>query len=404
MKHILHKSILYGFYLLALITPLISTRFTSEHYEMSKMFFVYFLGVSVIFLHLFSLLVLDKKSYKVPNALVILIFIISLVSTLFSTHVYTSVWGYFSRFNGGLASLIVFIGLMTVFINEFSSHEKRNILDFSILSLLPVSVGTLTQIGNLTRVTSTFGQPNWLAAYYVLLIPLLVKNIVNEKNKKRLYLWVFILVISLTSFLLTSSLSGYLGLGVSALYFAYKFRDIKHIKLDFVIGILVVSIAIFARADFIKARFLDAITINPDPQSYRVSDPGFIRAGMWLSSINMATDSAFRFIIGYGPETYVYNVPFFRNNMLNYSSEWDYILNKPHNYYLELLIEVGIIGLVAYLLVFLRALKTKDFYLKMSLIGYMASLFFGWPTVYTDLVFWLIIALMLPTKSIFLKR
>ncbi len=97
-------------------------------------------------------------------------------------------------------------------------------------------------------------------------------------------------------------------------------------------------------------------------------------------------------MIGTGLETFAYQLPFYRDNSLNYSSEWNYILNKPHNYYLEVFIESGILGLVSYLALLIWSMLQKDKVLVAGLLGFYVSNFFGFPTIYTNLLFWLWLA------------
>ncbi|MFC1722461.1 hypothetical protein ACFL0C_02320, partial [Patescibacteria group bacterium] len=79
----------------------------------------------------------------------------------------------------------------------------------------------------------------------------------------------------------------------------------------------------------------------------------------------------------------------YREDILNYSSEWNYILNKPHNYYLELWSESGIFALIFYLVLGLRLLKSKNYYLSAGVLGMLITNIFGWPSVTISLIFWL---------------
>ncbi len=145
---------------------------------------------------------------------------------------------------------------------------------------------------------------------------------------------------------------------------------------------------------YLKNRLGDALVLSTDPQSYKVSDPGLIRLGLWKGSLGMASSDLRSLVVGRGPETFAYEFPFFREDFLNYSSEWNFILNKPHNYYLEILVESGVLTLVAYLLLIGYTLKSKQHYLVAGLVAFYTSNVFSWPTVSTSLMFWIWLALL----------
>ena len=106
----------------------------------------------------------------------------------------------------------------------------------------------------------------------------------------------------------------------------------------------------------------------------------------------MATSSPKVLFVGTGPETFPYAFQPFRTKILNYSSEWDFVFNKPHNYYLEILATMGILGLVSYGILMFKVLRTKHPFLVPSLVSLFVSNIFGWPTVATTLVFWIYLA------------
>ena len=126
-----------------------------------------------------------------------------------------------------------------------------------------------------------------------------------------------------------------------------------------------------------------------EPLENSVSDPGYIRTELWAGTLKLFVSSPKNILFGTGPETFPYAFQEFRPLSLNYSSEWEFVFNKPHNYYLELLSTVGVLGTGAYLLVMKRAFRSPY---SPVLIAFYVTNFFGWPTVATALFFWLILA------------
>jgi len=373
---------------LGFFTPLVFSNFTAEAYEFPKMTFVYIVGSTIVFLWLLMRLLFGGKRVVLPGKEIILYLGVILLSTLFSSHVYTSVWGYYSRFNGGLMSFLVFFGIYLVGINFFDDKKAEILTDFICLSVFPVSLYGIFQIFEHSRIYSTLGQPNWLAAYLVFLLPLLIDRILKADENLKKYFWVTTLVIAFINLWFAHSLSGLVGLIVGLVYIIIKFRKkvLNRWGLLAALAFLVISLL---NISFFKDRISDALTLSTDPQSYNVSDPGLIRLGLWKGSVRTAFSSPRNLLLGTGPETFPYQFPFFREDFLNYSSEWDFILNKPHNYYLEILVESGAVALVVYFFIMVKTLKAKNTFLVAGLVGFYATNIFGWPTVCTSLLFWM---------------
>ncbi len=398
--------------ILVLLTPLIYVTNTNEHMEFPKMFFVYLIGLTMFFLYFASILWeifrLGKlsKPIRFPGVSILFFLTVYILSTVFSSHLYTSLWGYYTRFNGGLISILIFAGIYFVMINLFESREYKILFKIAVITLLPVSIyGIFQHYTGMERVVSSFGQPNWLAAYIVFLIPVVLYLYLSGRR-----LWGIFLAFAFTCLWFTYSFSGLLGLvfGIAVFSFMnYNLLKKEYRKLIPVaaVGLLVVMTSLGTFSDKLYDFWLDTkelISSNArvyaqtevlNSDEHRISDPGFIRAGLWKGTISLITSSPKTFLIGTGPETYPYEFPPFRPASLNYSSEWDFIFNKPHNYYLELWSNTGILGLSSYLYLAYRLLRRNTYaFAAASLGGFFITNIFGWPSVATVLLFWLFIA------------
>ena len=362
------------------------------------MFFVYIAGSTLIFVFFLRHLLFGGKKLAMPDKFVLFYLGLFSLSVLFSSNWYTSLWGYYSRFNGGLISVLVFFGIYIVAKNFLTKKNLSVIQDASLITLLPISLYAIFQIGSASRVYSTLGQPNWLAAYLVFLMPLVVKRFIETKDKQKRVFWGATFLLAFAALWLTHSLSGLLGfiVGMSFLGFRMGRRLLSRRSLMFVSILLLFGLLNFS---FFSQRISDALNFSDDPSSYNVSDPGTIRVGLWRGSWNMVTSGLKNFVVGIGPETFPYEFPFYRENSLNYSSEWDFILNKPHNYYLEILVESGFLALLAYLILVGKTVLTGEKFLSAGLLAFLVSNFFGWPTVSTSLLFWLWLAYAEKEKS-----
>jgi O-antigen ligase len=418
------KSTIYeDFYKFVLIfLPLLFSTATNEGYEFPKTIFLYMMSFLILAVFITDAIWYEKK-INFGSIWIYIYLLLFGVSTFFSIHKYTSIVGYYTRFNGGLISLIGFFSLYFVAINVFSRTELQRLLRFSIYSLIPISIYAISQYaGNipflwpsqgLTRVSSTIGQPNWLAQYYifVLLLCLYFSFLENSIFLSALFLLGFL------GFWLTFSLSGFLGFAIGLLcmlFVVYKknlYSKTNKIRLiAFLVGMLIV---IGTNLGFLEARLNDVIQdikkimgqtrvvvyAQDKSQQFasaqllpRVSDPGLIRVGIWKGIFALAFSSPKNFLFGTGPETFPYAFQPYRPLELNYSSEWEFVFNKPHNFYLELLVEQGVFGLILWLVLFFLIFKNSPIYLKPGIIGFAVSSFFGWPVTSTEIFFWMILA------------
>ncbi|KKP59742.1 MAG: hypothetical protein UR52_C0003G0004 [Candidatus Gottesmanbacteria bacterium GW2011_GWA1_34_13] len=246
LEKVLDKIIEYGFYLLFFATPLLfnpSRNFPSyELFEWNKMIFVYFMTVLITGAWI-GKMILNKKFLvkRTPFDIPLVLFLISQgLSTLFSIDRHVSIFGYYSRFHGGLLSTISYLLLFYAFVANFESVKLKRLFSFIMSSAIVVVIyGILEKFGidaNMwvqdvrSRVFSTLGQPNWLAAYLAILIPLLLYKLFekfnpstslrtgmqndNEKFKIKLLNIVSLILIGLLAYiclLFTKSRSGFLG-------------------------------------------------------------------------------------------------------------------------------------------------------------------------------------------------
>jgi hypothetical protein len=82
---------------------------------------------------------LIKRQFKIqrtPLDTIILLFLLSqLISTVFSLDRHVSLWGYYSRFNGGLLSIITYIFLYYAFVSNFRENAKTVVRRLILVAL-----------------------------------------------------------------------------------------------------------------------------------------------------------------------------------------------------------------------------------------------------------------------------
>ena len=440
----------YSFYLLFFLIPLFLTPFNYELFEYNKMMLTYALTVIIVGSWLIKFILNFKVgdassgspksgvplrvilglasgrtrkliSFRTPLDIPLLLFLASqIISTIFSIDRHVSIFGYYSRFNGGLLSTISYILLYYAFVTNFPKEKIKKLLTVILTSGVIVSVyGILEHFGidkNIwvqdvqNRVFSTLGQPNWLAAYLAILIPITIglslpispirqirenvqTKLVLARQARYIGFWILALLFYVT-LLFTKSRSGFVGLWISLivlwsifliLYLINKLQSqkithihaiasicVKYIKL---IGIYILSfilITFFIGAPFPQLnRFTipellinnQQSTINNLPASEAgqqssksyggsiidvgITESGVIRNIVWKGAIDIAKNYP---LFGTGVETFAFAYYKFRPVEHNMTSEWDFLYNKAHNEYLNYAATTGFVGLGSYLL------------------------------------------------------
>src|SRR5258706_4811765 len=253
----------YCFYTLFFVTPLLLWPYTSEVFEFNKMLFVY--ALTIIIAGAWGVKTFQEKKFeiaKTPLDLPLFLFLASqIISTFTSIDRHTSLWGYYSRFHGGLASTICYIVLFYAFITHFAGQVhaiKKVLLTILATAIITSPYAILEHFGIdqhvwvqdvQNRVFSTLGQPNWLSAYLVAILPLALFGTVQTKNTFQKILYGLLSALFLVVILFTRSQSGIGATAVilTAFIIIISFQYKKKILL-LGLALLVIAVLIFKGA------------------------------------------------------------------------------------------------------------------------------------------------------------
>jgi len=410
-----NRIIEYSFYILFLLVPLAFTDKTSELFELNKMWLVWALSI-VIAMSWFTKMVLQRKFFiqKTPLDIPIILFLASqIISTIFSLDPHVSLWGYYSRFNGGLLSIISYVFLYYAFLSNFQTNAVgmvKKSLFLSLISGLIVALwglpahfgydptcllfrGTFdvscwtAEFMPKVRIFSTLGQPDWLAAYLAILIPISLAYVISKwpasgRGNWKLWTYLSLTVLFYIDLLYTNARSGFVAIWISLVFFAlsliwiykkqlHSFLLLKSAKLEFLILTLLFIVITFFIGSPISsinkftvnglketfARKQSSIGTKPAAQSVTKptvsagelggTDSGKIRLLVWSGAISAWKNNP---IFGTGVETFAFAYYKYKPVGQNLTSEWDFLYNKAHNEYLNYLATTGIVGLGSYLL------------------------------------------------------
>lgn len=343
-----------------------------------------------------------------------------LLSTLFSIDPHTSLWGYYSRFNGGFLSLLSYAFLYFAFITVIEKKDVMKYIYSGIGAAVFVALwGLPSHFGYdptclmfrgtfdvscwtfafqpMVRIFSTLGQPDWLAAYLILMIPFTVSlGLIFWKAKNKFLAFTFLLFSALffVDLLYTKARSGFVGFLVSMgvfflLYAALSWRSFaKHslLKAAKTHSFFLLTLFVFAVFTFLIGSPLSqldkfslsgvqsllsaqktvekALTAQEKGaatttaagipvQEFGGTDSGKIRLFVWKGALDIFLHNP---LLGTGVETFGYAYYQFRPAGHNLTSEWDYLYNKAHNEYLNYLATTGIVGFGTYMFLILASL------------------------------------------------
>src|SRR3989338_336141 len=383
----LDKIISYLFYLLFFLTPLFWTSKNYELFEYNKMILIY--GFTVIIVGTWILKIINRKSLifnRTPLDIPLLLFLLAnILSTIFSIDTHTSIWGYYSRSNGGLLSLISYLLLYYAFVSNMDFKKVLTALKFGLASGFLISLYAILEHFGVSpscvilrgefnadcwvqrvqeRVFATLGQPNWLASYLAMLIFPALYFLQTAKTKFQLITYYLLLVTFYLAFTFTYSRGPTLGLIVGMavfivmLFFEGRTFDPRNYLIAlasfFIINLLFGSaLTSFRLVSKFAAPTRPTITLPAAPSSGTQlenggTESGRIRLIVWKGALDIFRSYP---LFGSGLETFAYSYYQYRPTEHNLTSEWDFLYNKAHNEYLNYLATTGIVGLGTYMLI-----------------------------------------------------
>jgi len=449
----LNKTIFLSYLALATVTPLLFSTQNSELFEVPKMLFVYLISTIIFFLTLIKFVLQNKITIPKSWPLLALFFflIIQSLSTFTSIDKFTSVFGYPSRLNGSLLSQFAYFVIFAGALINLDLKQAQKILTSIVVGALAVSLwgipghfgkdpSCLILTGKITsdcwqqdfnptiRIFSTLGQPNWLASFLIITLPLAIAFALGSKNGRLKLFFTATSLIIFTALVMTNSRAGILGLaiafGIFFLVLGMKIlKENSKIILALLAGLLILT---FFFGDFLFARFLEGVKPKPNLQTPpsstnselqttnsvpRGTESSEIRLIVWRGAYEIFKNWP---ILGSGPETFAYSYYRFRPEAHNSTTEWNFFYNKAHNELLNYLANTGTLGILAYAMLiakivynlYQKSQQSKDQKAQLiakgvlaGFVGYQTSIFFGFSTVASQLIMYLTIALALTEKK-----
>ena len=357
--------------------------------------------------------------------LVIVLFILSLViSTFLSLDHTKSLYGIYERQQGFFAYAYYLLFFILILINIRSlSKFKIILLTTSMSSFFVCFYGVLQRFGfdfvkwsesfaEIGRVTSTFGQPNFLASYLLLVIPITTFLLFDYKQRIAKIFLSIILLLQLACLFFTYSMGGWIGLIggflIAAVIYLIKNKNIVDknkikvwknprnvIPLFLVISFLLLFFFIFANSTIVKYKVASLVDWKNSSTASRIN--------FWQASTKAIADKP---IFGYGLEMQgEVLVKYYQKNW-GVLGDVNTYPDRAHNFLLDSLLTGGLANFVALLLMLFIFIKSaiknirnnNNAFLMLaflwSIIAYLISLMFSFSVVATNVYLWLFLALI----------
>ena len=352
------------------LIPFVAFQWKWDGYELPKYLFVILFGV------ISGLIILLSEKITLPNKYLKYFLILFTISVLFSENYLYSFFGDYPRLDQSLLLLLSIFLISIVFISYIPNFDI-----FKIIFIQSIFLNLITLFENNERVFSTLGQPNYLGIILVLGIIYSIENSI----KKKIYLIaaIFLMFGLIKTASITSILSLFIYLTLLII------RNYKKYWKYFLLTGTTLIILLFTNS-LTKEKFIDNYNLFFSNKETRVTDSIMVRFSIWEDSFPIINESFKNFLIGTGPETFSLKYEMYRGRNINHTSEWNSLIDKSHNYYLELLIEEGILILILFIFILIQFFKTdsKD---KNYMIVILIYLFFNWAHIFLQLIFFLIL-------------
>jgi len=309
----------------------------------------------------------------------LLLSIVYILTTITSIAPRLSLWGSYHRMQGTYTTLSYIVIFFVILHSLRHRRQLHRLITVILLTSLPISLYGLmqhygldliawTDIGErvTVRAISTMGNPIFVAAYLIMIVPLTIGRLMQlsstiRRGKRATSLYVLsgcyacLLVIQLLCIIFTQSRGPLLGL-MGGTFFFFLLLAASRRKKGFALAVLGVTIIVGLFLITLNLPDTPFESIRKMPYLGRLS--GILdlesrtaqqRILAWEGTVNLITASPGRALIGYGPETMIAALSPYLPPALA-SLKPGETFDRSHNETLDTLATTGFIGLAAYLL------------------------------------------------------
>ena len=384
------------------LLPIIRLPFFVYTEEFSRLIIVLFFGIFLLGLLIVGYRgsrreVVSTKAKKV----IFLLLVVRFVSLVFSISPVTSVIGFYPFFTGGL---LYWFFLLIFFMAAFRLRAEVKLIAqtlwasgvlVAVLALFDYFSHWQTDRVWYYRAVSTVGQPDRLAIYLLVILPIGWFLWRGRKSSIEKWVWGTGTLLTFAAFILTFSRTNFVAFAV--LVSVFLWRERRRLGLGWRLMIVLPVLGVLLLFWHLSAGTFENL---------RGSSLELRLAELQAGSQAIAGQSLLRHFFGYGPETSFFT--FFKSRSVIFNSSVEEFATGPaqlRNYYLELLSSTGVLGLAAYLVVYFYFLKrslalyrqsSQEGWLFYGLVAVGLISFFYYQTEIVLILFWVMGGLVVP--------
>lgn len=418
LENILLWGIKIGIFLI-LLTPIVLTPATVYPSVFPKVIYFRILVEILLFFYILLLFCNSKYLPRISPIFISLLFfiiILGLSSCWRSINPQRSFWGTVERMEGFSTWLHIFIFFLILVSVLRERKDWLNFFRFSVLFSIPIGIaGIIQRMGIFNfytqfdpanpRISATFGNPVFYGSYLVLIIFLAVLLGIFEEKKKFKILFFAIFVFNVVLLLLTGTRGAWIGtisgIFLFLIWFLFSAKVSEGKRKAFLFSVFLLFLffllfLLFSRLGLVpKTSFLERYELLFS-NLIEFEDP---RANVWGLGIEVWKKNP---IFGYGLESF--NFLYDKNYKASFIKNIpeDMFFDRAHNKIIDVLVETGILGLLAYFAIFFAAIflilkhreKFNDslFLLLISLLfAYFVQNIFAFDMITSYIIFFLVL-------------
>ena len=342
----------YALYVLLVFTPL--ARASVQGWAVTTIHLITLIAVTAFLVEKYK----TSKWKWIPTPLdnpIFVLLILSILSTLFSMDRYTSLWSFILLLNyvtlyylvihtirtrPQVRQLVYLIVGMATFLSVFGF--------FKVFGVNPFPWWDYADLPQHTRLTATFGNPDHLAGYMEMALPLILGLFLFGYRRAKVFFLMYLSFLLLTALVLTLSRGGWFGALIGLVFMAVSLLFNRHFKrkrlvLGLMGGTLAVALVVFDSTPTLER----ILTVTEKGVGPNLHD----RMAVWDGTKEMIAQHP---LLGTGPGTFAF--AFTRHQPPGLSAQF----NMAHNDYLHVISEVGL-PVTAIIIWMLIALYRKGF-------------------------------------------
>ncbi|MBS3909147.1 MAG: O-antigen ligase family protein [Actinobacteria bacterium] len=415
--------VFYSFLAIAITLPLAMSRITFDQFDIAKIFTLRLLTLAALAFWVGKMLTARDPEFRWTKLDFVLVgfLLLVFVSTVTSIHFPTAVHGKFKRYEGLLTFLNYGI-LYLLALQTFRGFDRLSALSktltytgavvafYGVMQYMGLDVFSWATLPfEERRSFSTFGNPNLLGGFLVIVTPIALAEFLRAKDLKGNLLMGASLFLILLCLLTAFTRGAWVGAAVAFLFFAVvaaKAIIARPKKLIFVGAAFIGIFLVIAGYSAVAGHEVMNLVKRVQSMTQITEGSAGSRLEIWKAGWSMVEEDP---ILGLGPDTFRLGSERYETFEYVRMNAGRSVADNAHNWIIQLAAGVGIPATLLFLLFFVlvvvlsvRYLRKRDSEerlvyagLTAAIVGYLVHLAFGVSISGSTTIFWLIMGALM---------